>query len=218
MYLVFSILGVIGGLLCCVGDCFLDLKGADNEKRGTSGQIDTNWLKMAEWRFGVSTIFAMFGVIGAGLGYFSLTKLIYEASPTLGTVAGIMALSGISGSLFIHAFLCVQAVIYKRIMADGEQNFEIADRTLEGMYKTIIIPFFVLYFTLLAFQVCVIIAIFSGALSVPKWMALLNSIIFMVIGLSLRKLFPKKFYDLPGIIMPSFGISMMGLIGIVALL
>ena len=32
MYLVFSILGMLGGLLCCVGDVLFDLKGKGNEK------------------------------------------------------------------------------------------------------------------------------------------------------------------------------------------
>ena len=60
MYLVFSILGLIGGLLCCVGDVLFDLKGKGNEKLGTSKNIDSNWVKMADWRFGLS----MFGLIG----------------------------------------------------------------------------------------------------------------------------------------------------------
>jgi len=34
--LIFSIAGLIGGLLCCVGDVLFDLKGAGNQKLGTS--------------------------------------------------------------------------------------------------------------------------------------------------------------------------------------
>ena len=60
MYLVFSISGLIGELLCCVGDVLFDLKGKGNEKLGTSKNIDSNWVKMADWRFGLS----MFGLIG----------------------------------------------------------------------------------------------------------------------------------------------------------
>ena len=52
MLLLFSILGLCGGLLCCVGDILFDLKGAGNEKLGTSKNIDSNWMKMSEWRFG----------------------------------------------------------------------------------------------------------------------------------------------------------------------
>lgn len=63
MNLVFSIIGLIGGLLCCVGDILFDLKGKGNEKLETSKNIDSNWSKMSEWRFGLSIIFDMIGVI-----------------------------------------------------------------------------------------------------------------------------------------------------------
>jgi hypothetical protein len=65
---------------------------------------------------------------------------------------------------------------------------------------------------------CTIIAILSGYLDVPKWCALLNSIVFLVIGVTLRKIKKEWFYDLPGIIMPSLGLSMIGFIGIMNLL
>ena len=39
----------------------------------------------------------------------------------------------------------------------------------------------------------------------------------MIFGITLRKIHPKWFCDLPGIIRPSFGLAMQGLIGIVAL-
>ena len=72
MKLTFSILGLIGGLLCCVGDILFDLKGPGNEKRGTSGQIDTNWEKMAYWRFDASILCAFVGDVLVGFGIYSL--------------------------------------------------------------------------------------------------------------------------------------------------
>ena len=61
MYMTFSVLGLIGGILLAVGDTLFDFKGKGNEKLGTSGNIDSNWLKMSDWRFGASIVFAMFG-------------------------------------------------------------------------------------------------------------------------------------------------------------
>ena len=43
-----------------------------------------------------------------------------------------------------------------------------------------------------------------------------NSI--LIIGAVFRKINPDKFQDLPGIIMPSLGLAMIGIIGIVAYL
>ena len=64
MNMLFSVLGLIGGLLCCAGDILFDYKGAGNKKLGTSKNIDSNWIKMSEWRFGASIFCAIFGVIG----------------------------------------------------------------------------------------------------------------------------------------------------------
>ena len=75
-------------------------------------------------------------------------------------------------------------------MSKGEDNFEIADHTLEGLYKAITVPFFLSYLILMAADVCLVIAILIGALNVPKWMAALNSIVFLIIGVTLRKINP----------------------------
>ena len=67
-------------------------------------------------------------------------------------------------------------------------------------------------------DICVAVAVLNGALSVPKWMALLNSIVFLIIGVLFRKINPDKFQDLPGIIMPSLGLAMIGVIGIASII
>ena len=215
MNLIFSIMGLIGGLLCCVGDLLFDLKGKDNKKLGTSKNIDSNWSKMSEWRFGLSIIFAMFGVILIGFGFYAIGDMIRENNIILSNIILITGFIGCIGGLFIHSMLCVQAVIYKRITDNGKSNFEIADNTLEGFYKTIIFPFFLIYCVLMIADICVAVAVLNGALGVPKWMALLNSIVFLIIGVLFRKINPDKFQDLPGIIMPSLGLAMIGVIGIV---
>ena len=218
MNMLFSIFGLLGGLLCCVGDILFDLKGAGNKKLGTSKNIDSNWLNMAEWRFGASVLCAMFGDIGIGFGFFSIADQIKENHPKLAAAMAVTAYIGVIGGFFIHTFLCVQAVIYKRIMSSGENSYDIADNALEGMYKAIKLPFFFMYTVLMTADVTVIIAVLCGALEVPKWMALLNSILFLIIGITMRKNDRKKFQDLPGIIMPSLGLAMVGLIGIFSLI
>lgn len=114
--------------------------------------------------------------------------------------------------------LCAQAIIYKRITNNGKNNYEIADNTLEGYYKAILPPFIILYIVLMTTDISIIIAVLNGFLGVPKWMALLNSIVFLIIGVLFRKINPNKFQDFPGIIMPSLGLAMTGVIGIVAYL
>lgn len=216
MYLVFSILGLIGGLLCCTGDILFDLKGKGNEKLGTSKNIDGNWSKMADWRFGLSIALAMIGDALVGLGFYSIGMQIAETHSLLGYLTIGFGYFGTMAGIFIHAFLCVQALIYKGAMIHG--NLQIADDILEKIYKQIMPTFLLGYATLLVPTVLVIIAILNGALDVPKICVLLNPIVFLIIGTTCRKIDPVKFQDLPGIIMPSLGISMFGLIGILNLI
>ena len=218
MNLIFSIMGLIGGLLCCVGDILFDLKGKGNKKLGTSKNIDSNWSKMPEWRFGLSIIFAMFGIILIGFGFYAIGDMIRENNVILSNLILITGFIGCIGGLFVHSMLCIQAVIYKIITNNGKINYELADNTLEGYYKAIIPPFIILYCVLMIVEICIAVAVLNGALGVPKWMALLNSIVFLIIGVLFRKINPNKFQDLPGIIMPSLGLAMTGVIGIVAYL
>ena len=216
MYLIFSVLGLIGGLLCCTGDILFDLKGKGNEKLGTSKNIDSNWLKMADWRFGLSIALALIGDALVGLGFYSIGMQIAETHSILGHLTIGFGYFGAMAGIFIHAFLCVQALIYKGAMIHG--NLQIADDILEKIYKQIMPTFLLGYATLLVPTVLVIIAILNGALDVPKVCVLLNPIVFLIIGTTCRKIDPVKFQDLPGIIMPSFGLSMFGLIGILNLI
>lgn len=218
MNLIFSIMALVGGLLCSIGDILFDLKGKGNKKLGTSKNIDSNWSKMKEVRFKLSIIFAMFGVILLGFGFYAISDMLKESSTMLSNIILITGFIGCVGGLFIHSLLCVQAIIYKRITDNGKTNFEIANNTLEGFYSAIMFPFMLLYVILMIADILVSVSILTGALNVPKWMALLNSVVFLIIGVLFRKINPDKFQDLPGVIMPSLGLSMIGVIGIVSYL
>lgn len=212
MYLIFSVLGLIGGLLCCAGDILFDLKGKGNQKLGTSKNIDSNWVKMADWRFGLSIALAMIGDALIGLGFYSIGMQIAVTHPIIGYLTLGFGYFGSIAGVFIHAFLCIQALIYKGALLHGD--LQIADDILEKIYKQIMPTFMIGYISLMIPTVLIIIAILNGALDVPKLCVLLNPIVFLIFGVTCRKIDPVRFQDLPGIIMPSFGLAMFGLIGI----
>lgn len=186
MYLLCSILGLAGGVLCAVGDMLFDLKGKNNRKLGTSGNIDSKVCQM-------KNVNAVLATVTAVCGYVSV-------------IAGF----------FVHTVLCIQPVIYKKIMETG--NFKLADDILEAYYKIVLLPFIVGYGFMLVMTVCVIAGILTGIFDVPRWFVLLNPFVFLLVGVGLRRLKPQWFYDLPGIILPSLGMGMFGLIGIVHIL
>lgn len=214
--MIFSILGLVGGLLCAVGDILFDFKGKDNKKLGTSGNIDSNWVNMAYWRFGASILSAFIGDVLVGFGVFSLANQIQSVNMALARVITVCGYVSVIGGFFIHTVLCIQPIIYKKIMETD--NFKLADDTLEMYYKAIMPPFIITYLFMLVMVIGIIAAIVLGYLAVPKWFVLLNPIAFLVIGTTLRKLKNDWFYDLPGIMMPSLGLGMLGVIGIVNLM
>ena len=216
MYLTLSVFGLIGGLLCAAGDILFDLKGNNNQKTGPDGNIDTNWVKMSDWRFVASIIVAFFGDMAAMLGLYSLGMQIAEKNTILGYVTTICGCAGTIGGFFVHSTLCIQPLLYKRLVEYG--HADLVDKIFPTFYKAAIFPFFFGYILLMVPSVTSVIAILTGCLDVPKWFALLNSIVFMIIGITLRKLNRRVFCDLPGIIMPSMGLAMLGLIGIVNML
>lgn len=79
------------------------------------------------------------------------------------------------------------------------------------------LPFVSGWLFILAATICVVIAVLTGCIAVPKLFVLLNPVVFLLVGMGLRKWKPAVFYDLPGIILPSLGLGMFGLIGIVGL-
>lgn len=206
-----SILGLIGGILCAMADMLLDLKGKNNKKLGENRIIDSNWEYMSEWRFKLSVLVVMIAVPLYAVGLWSLSEQI---GGTIGMVLKPVTFVGSMGGFFIHAFLCLLPIVYKS-SSDKEQAVVIIDK----MYSTIKIPFLILYLVLtLATTVLVVIAIINGSLNVPWFCLLVNPIVFMIIGILLRFVKYDLFYDLPGICMPSLGLGMFGLIGIINLL
>lgn len=216
MNMLFSVLGLLGGILCAVGDILFDLKGKGNQKLGTSGNIDSNWVHMPYWRFGASILVAFLGDALLGFGFYSLVCQMESINTVLTAVTGLCGYVSVIAGFFVHTVLCLQPIIYKKIMETDQ--FQLADDTLEAYYKAVLPPFFIGYSFMLATTVCVIVAILTGILSVPKWFVLLNPFTFLLVGMGLRRLKPDLFYDLPGIILPSLGMGMFGLIGIVNLL
>lgn len=216
MNLIFSVLGIAGGLICAIADLLFDLKGRHNQKLGSSKNIDSRWLHMRHWRFGASIVLAFIGCGCIGLGIYSLGIQIMEKSYVLGLITLLCGYFGIIADYFTHALLCFQALVYKGIMKRG--NLQIADDALENVYSQVTLLTYFGYLILLVPCVTVIIAIFCGYLSVSLWCVWLNPIVFMLIGAGFRYIDKDLFQDLPGIVMSSLGWAAFCSIGLLTIL
>lgn len=210
MNFVFGILGIVGGLLCAVGDMLFDIKGKDNQKLGRLGIIDSNWCNMAPWRFKASILFAAVGVPLYLLGMLTLGRQIALTNAPLGLAFCIFAIVGACGGFFIHAFVCIWPVVC--LTVQKKTDFETVDELTNRVFGMIKIPFVGMFCSLVvATSVVFIVAIARGDLQVPASFYVLNPFVLMLVGQLFRLVNRKIFHDLPGIIMPSMGLAMFGM-------
>ena len=215
--LVYSIVGLLGGICCVMGDLLFDLKGKDNVKIGTTGVIESNWVKMANWRFKASIILGCIACFMMGIGLYSLGNQIATSNFFLSEILILFAILTSLAGFFVHSFLCITPIIYKAVLSKGDKD--LAEYTINEVFSAIKILFLLLYVVIMLGPTSIIIyCILHQLLDVPTWFVILNPIVFFIIGLTLKKIYPRWFYELPSIIMPSLGMGMFGLIGIINLL
>jgi hypothetical protein len=208
---VFGIFGIIGGLLCAFADILFDLKGKNNVKSGPAKIIDSNWQIMSEWRFNASILAAALGAPLFLLGFLGMTNQLAQSDKTVAAVFLAFSVIGASGGLFIHASVCLLPIISKTLTKSGV-NKDIVETVCAKIYNAVKIPLFAMFISLvIATSATLIYAIISGCLNVPFVFVILNPLGLILTGWLFRLINKRAFSDLPGIIMPSVGIAMIGL-------
>lgn len=210
---IMAIIGILGGLLCAAADCLLDIKGADNQKLGKGGYIDSKWAVMKHWRFAASGIVAMFAVPMYTCGFLALTNSFDAEHYVLATVLKVIFCCGAMGGFMIHTFLCLMPTIYQDIT--GESTFELAEKVISDVFGQIMVPFVMLYSMLVILPAFgIVYAVFAGILPLPMWCVLLNPVVFQIIGLLLRATKCKWFIDAPSCCAASLGLAMYGVLAL----
>jgi hypothetical protein len=208
---VFGIFGIIGGLLCAFADILFDLKGKDNIKSGPAKIIDSNWQIMPEWRFNVSILAAALGAPLFLLGFLGMTNQLAQSDKTVAMVFLAFSVIGASGGLFIHASVCILPIISKTLTKNGV-NKDIVETICAKIYNAVKIPLSIMFLSLVAAtSIILIYAIIRNYLNVPFVFVILNPLGLILTGWLFRLINKRAFSDLPGIIMPSVGIAMIGL-------
>lgn len=214
---ILAMIGILGGLLCALGDLFLDLKGADNKKLGELGIIDSKWEVMPHYRFVTSTVLAMFAVPMYCCGVIALSNVLAIQAPVFAAVFQWITLIGAIGGFMIHTFLNLCPTMYQTILK--EASFELAEKVVNRTFRQISVPFFTFYSMLVIVPAGMLIyGIVSGLLALPMWCVFLNPVVFQVVGLLLRATKQKIFIDAPGCCAASLGLGAYGVIALVALI
>ena len=208
---ILGIIGLCGGLLCAIADILLDLKGKGNEKYGPCGIMDTNWEKMAMWRFKGSIWLAAISVPMYLMGIVAMYRQLARGSMAVANIFGICAVVGSCSTMFIHATLCYLPIISKT-MSEDKVSKDTVGKTVNTLYQAIIVPFLVFWLLLVArLSGLVVYAVLADVLLLSWGFILLTPLSLVIIGMILRLINRKVFADLPGICMPSIGIATMGL-------
>lgn len=211
MIKVLAIIGIIGGLLCAVADLLLDLKGDDNQKLGKMKVIDSKWIEMSHGRFVWSDILAMFAVPMYTCGFLALMIQLHKVKAELSIGMTILFLCGAMGGFMIHTFLCMMPTIYQKIMKKAD--YELAEDVIEGVFRQIYVPFFVLYCMLVIFPALIVMVLIGlGILALPLWCIILNPLMFQLIGLLFRATGLRIFVDAPSCCAASLGLAMYGVL------
>ena len=212
---LYGIFGIIGGLLCAFADILFDLKGKNNIKSGPARIIDSNWKIMSEWRFNVSIFVAAIGVPLYLLSFLGMSNQLAQSNKTVAMVFLVFSFVGASGGLFIHASVCLLPIISKSLTKNGV-NEDIIESVINKIYTAVKIPLFVMFFCLVVATSAVLIyAIIRKYLNVPLIFVIFNPLGLILTGWLFRLINKKIFSDLPGIIMPSVGIAMIGLMTVI---
>lgn len=172
--------------------------------------MDSNWVKMAGWRFPLSIAIAAIAVPMYYMGIVAMGNQLHGANPFLANIFWLSGTAGAMGGLFIHATVCYFPMMYKKLHLEGQA--QLAEDMINGIFNSIKIPFIALFLLLTAVtSVVLIIAILKSYLRISVGFIILNPLVLTLIGVSLRKIGPRLFADLPGICMPSLGLGMLGL-------
>jgi hypothetical protein len=94
-----------------------------------------------------------------------------------------------------------------------QAGFELTEEVINRIYHAIKIPFFAMFILLVGVSsIMLFIAKAAGYLSIPSITLILTPLPLLMIGVLLRFIKREWFRDLPGIVMPSMGLGMIGLL------
>jgi hypothetical protein len=187
IYIAFGIFGIISGIAAALADVPLVKPGkVDLSERLTGVEVKPWWADVPSKRFKLSFWLSFLGQPGAYITMWLLADLISQNNEVLATALKFNTFIGCYSGLLCHVAYCIKPLIYQRLCKKitDEESSEV----LSSINPIIKVPMIIGFLTLwLGGTVIVAIAIFSGALAVPKLCVLLNPVTSLIVLMALKK-------------------------------
>ena len=207
MYEAFAITGIVGSIICAVGDYFLyRCQGTDSVRIGEAKKIESNWEKAPTSDFIISGVLASISIPLYYLGFVAFSHQIAIQNRAMGIAYFIVLSIGAMGGVAFHLNACFMPLIYKSIMKNNG-SLKMVEDVYSIMSKATGVSAFLTYLILVFVNsIWVWIVIFTGIVAVPKVMCLLTPLVFLVTGILLSK-FSKIFHTFPLAVTNTLGIG-----------
>lgn len=218
MYQIFAILGIVGSIICAVGDFFLyRCQGTDSVRIGNDKKIESNWDKAKTGDFVISGVLASVSIPLYYLGLVAFAQQISLQNKAMGIAYYIVLTIGAMGGVGFHLNACFMPLIYKEIMQNGG-SLQMVEKIYAVMRKACSVSAVLTYGVLvLVNSVWVWVVILTGIVEVPKILCLLTPLVFLIVGTLLAKC-SKVFHTFPLAVTNTLGMGGIAVIALVSML
>jgi len=197
---IMGIAATLSALLISIADFLLEY----SPEYGVSNQIvEPEWYAMPEWRFSTSIYLCAFLIPFYIPGFWLLYKSIRINSQRLAALLFILFSYGvIMGSPLIHSSMCMNPLIYKFGLAKNLSP-AVLEEFIGSKLTSVIFPVFISHYliTWIIAPLILFIYIIRGKSVFKRWVAFVNPLVFLIIGMLGLIVLPDLFkYLTPGAI------------------
>ncbi|MEA2021467.1 MAG: DUF6796 family protein [Candidatus Caldatribacteriota bacterium] len=195
---IMGISAIFAALMISIADFMLEF----SHEYGVSSEIiEPIWRFMPEWRFSYSIYICAFLIPFYILGFWLLYKVLKKSNKKFALIIFILFSYGvIMGSPLIHTVMSMNPILYKFGIERGI-DISIINEMIGNKITSVVFPVFIVHYliTWIIAPILLFIYIIRGKSIFSRWVAFMNPLIFLIVGMLGLLIFPKIFiYLAPG--------------------
>jgi len=218
MYQIFAIIGILGSVICAIGDFFLyRCQGTDSIRIGNDKKVESGWDRAKTSDFAVSGVLASISIPLYYLGLVAFAQQISLQNRGLGIAYFIVLTIGAMGGVGFHLNACFMPLICKEVTKNGG-DIQMVEGIYSVMRKACSVSAVLTYGILVPINsVWVWAVILTGIVDVPKILCLLTPFAFFIIGKLLARC-SKIFHTFPLAVTNTLGLGGIAVIALVSMM